>query len=859
MYYFELLSLLFLRNHALLLFLKTNHLSQMLNINKLTVLFLFLTSSLFAQNLKTPEEYFGNAMGSKFHFHHQLIGYVEYVAANKPENVKIFPLGFTTEGRPQMVVAIGSKENIQNLEQIRKANLQNIGLLPGGGVNKIPTIAYLSYNVHGNESVNAETSVKVIYEMASGNSQVAKKVLSNTVILIDPCVNPDGFDRYSQWYNRYLSKKPDLHAASVEHHEPWPGGRFNHYLFDMNRDIAWQTQRETQQRVSFYNSWMPHLHADFHEMGPNSTYFFPPSAKPFHEDLTVYQREFQDLLGQYNKKAFDQNGWLYFTKENYDLFYPSYGDTYPSYNGAIGMTFEQAGGGAAGLAYKRADGDTLKLGDRIMRSFATSLGTLEALSDKSDKTIEQFNKYFNEAESKGFGKYKSYVMKFKGNEAKIKALAQQLDKIQITYSFANKKMAGTGFNYQNQKEEAFGVEENDMIVNTYQPKGVMTKILFEPKTYLEDSNTYDITAWSLPYAFDLSAFATSQKLSGSNTKPRFDAIVPIETGKKVFAFASELSSFEESKFLAKLFKENIKVRLQEIPFKSGGRSFAAGTVLITRKGNEGLGDNFESKVMAMAAGLDVNLLPLYSGMVESGPDMGASSVDILNPPKIGLMVGAGITPTAAGDVWHFFDQQLDYPIILIDGSYFPRVDLWTLDVLILPNGQYGNIIKDHKELTRWVSDGGRLILMESANEFFAGKEGVELKSIIKPDVKNDPNKTYGTRDRDAISDQIPGAIYKVNLDNTHPLAYGYGKYTNVMMKNTLDNEYLKNGWNVGKIGDHMGGFVGQNLKKTLKDKPVFGVQDLGKGKIIYLLESPIFRGFWFSGKQLMANAAFLVR
>jgi hypothetical protein len=250
----------------------------------------------------------------------------------------------------------------------------------------------------------------------------------------------------------------------------------------MNRDVAWQTQKETQQRIKFYNSWMPHLHADFHEMGPNSTYYFPPSAKPFHEDLTGFQREFQELLGQYNKKTFDEKGWLYFTKENYDLFYPSYGDTYPSYNGAIGMTFEQGGGGPAGLAYKRNDGDTLTLKDRILHSFSTSLGTLEALSDKSDKTIEEFNKFFNEAKNKGFGKYKSYVMKFKGNEAKVKALAEQLDKMQIEYSFANKKSSGAGFNYQNQKEETFSLEENDMIVNSY--KGRSDQNTFRAKILL---------------------------------------------------------------------------------------------------------------------------------------------------------------------------------------------------------------------------------------------------------------------------------------------------------------------------------------------------------------------------------------
>ncbi|TDL99338.1 MAG: zinc carboxypeptidase [Flavobacteriaceae bacterium] len=820
---------------------------------------LFFGWSVFSQTLKSPEEYLGTPIGTKFHFHHQLISYVEYVAANKPENVKIHRIGYTTEGRPQMVVAIGSKENIQNLERIRQSNLQNIGLMPGQGNKNIPTIAYLSYNVHGNESVNAETSVKVIYELAAENSELVKKVLKNTIILIDPCVNPDGFDRYSQWYNRYLGQKPDLHAASVEHHEPWPGGRFNHYLFDLNRDVAWQTQKESQQRVSFYNSWMPHLHADFHEMGPNSTYYFPPSAKPFHEDLTGFQREFQETLGQYNKRAFDQNGWLYFTKENYDLFYPSYGDTYPSYNGAIAMTFEQGGGGPAGLAYKRKDGDTLTLKDRIQHSFSTSLGTLEALSDKSEKTKEEFYKFFNDAQNKGYGKYKSYIMKFNGHEAKIKALTEQLDKLHIEYSFANKKLTANGLSYQNQKEESFGIDENDLLVNTYQAKGVLTKILFEPKPYLEDSNTYDITAWALPYAFDLPTFASSQKLSGTKTKPNFDKKTNLEKNQRVFAFVSEIKSFEESRFLAQLFKENIKIRIQETPFKASGKSFGHGTLLITRKGNEGLGENFEKKILSIAQNYDINLLPLTSGMVESGPDLGSGSVDVINPPKVGLIIGAGVSPTAAGDIWHFMDQQLQYPVTLIDGSYFSRIDLWTLDVLILPDGQYNQIVKDHKEILRWVSDGGRVILLEDANNFLAGKEGIELKPKTDSEEKESSNKIYGSRERDAISDQIPGAIYKINLDNSHPLAYGYDKNTSIIVKNKLGYEYLKNGWNVGTLGEHQSGFVGQNLKKSLKNVPVFAIQEHGNGKIIHMLESPIFRAFWFGGKLMMANAVFLVR
>jgi hypothetical protein len=827
----------------------------MLKTLKFILILVSLSISVSAQNILSPEEYFGNKIGDKFNFHYQLIDYHKYLASMKPNNVKIIPLGTTNEGRPQLIVAIGSEENIKNIENIRQSNLQNIGLLPGSGNKNIPVIAMLSYNVHGNESVNAQTAVFVAHELIKGESELSKKVLKNTLVLIDPCVNPDGFDRYSQWYNRYKGITPDLNLASVEHHEPWPGGRFNHYLFDLNRDLAWQTQKETQQRIKFYNEWMPHLHADFHEMGPNSTYYFPPSSKPFHEDITPYQREFQEILGQYNSKRFDKNGWLYFTKENYDLLYPSYGDTYPTYNGAIAMTFEQGGSGAAGLAYLRRDGDTLTLKDRIMHSYSTSLGTLEAISDKSQKTIEEFISFFKNTEKNGKGVFKSFVLKNKGNEDKVQALMAHLDRLQIKYTKANKKQDYVGFSYSSKKEEKFSLESNDLIINTFQPKGVFVKILFEPSTFVEDSLTYDITAWSLPYAYGIPAFGLSQKIEGGEALN--DKIEGVN--EDAYAYAVPWKSFENARFLADLFKNKIKVRIHETPFKASGVTFSPGTLLITKKGNEGLGLEFGKKVLAIAKKHNQKIIPLVSGLVEKGSDLGSSSVSYLKAPNVAMLIGTGVSPTAAGDVWHFFEQQLSYPITLIDGLYFSSVDLWKFDVLILPSGRYNAIIKDHKEITRWVSDGGKLILMESANSFFAGKDGLSLKSKSF-ETKNNADKKYGDREREEIANQIPGAIYKVSLDNTHPLAFGYEKDAYILIKNTINYEKLENGWNIGKLTENawMSGFVGSNAKINLQNSPVFSVQNLGNGSVVYLLESPIFRGFWYDGKLLMANAAFLV-
>jgi hypothetical protein len=249
--------------------------------------------------------------------------------------------------------------------------------------------------------------------------------------------------------------------------------------------------------------------------------------------------------------------------------------------------------------------------------------------------------------------------------------------------------------------------------------------------------------------------------------------------------------------------------------------------------------------------------------VQEGADLGSGSVDYVKPIRIGLMMGAGISATAVGDVWHYFEQQLSYPVTLIDIAYVGKVDLKKIDVLILPDGSYSNAIKDVKGLAEWVKEGGRLILMEQANELVAGKEGFGLKKIEeKPDAKLPKKvKVYGETERSSISDQIPGAIYKINLDNTHPLAFGYGKETYLVLRNIMEYQDLEDGWNVGNIDDKslVSGFVGKNAKEKLKNKFVFGVEDKGRGKVIYMHESPLFRGFWEAGKLLFANAVFLVR
>jgi hypothetical protein len=329
--------------------------------------------------LMTPEQFLGYPLGARYTPHYRIVTYFRHVAATQPATVKLVQYGETNEGRPLLLAFLSSPENIANLDAIRMNNLRMAGLSGDAQAPQAnaPVLVWLSYNVHGNEPSSSEAAMKTIHALADPSNARSTEWLKHAVVVIDPCVNPDGRDRYVNWYNGVTGASPDADPTAREHREPWPGGRVNHYYFDLNRDWAWQTQKESQQRVRVYNQWMPQVHVDFHEQGINEPYYFAPAAEPYHDVITPWQREFQVLIGRNNARYFDANGWLYFTKERFDLFYPSYGDTYPTFNGAIGMTFEQGGGPRGGRAVVIASGDTLTLADRLEHHYTTGLSTIE--------------------------------------------------------------------------------------------------------------------------------------------------------------------------------------------------------------------------------------------------------------------------------------------------------------------------------------------------------------------------------------------------------------------------------------------------------------------------------------------------
>ena len=533
----------------------------------------------------------------------------------------------TNQKRPLLYAIVSSKENLQNLEQIRLNNLRRTGLIEGNVDNTKPiAIVWISMNVHGNEPASSETAPQLLYELINPSRADTKEWLKNTVVIIDPCVNPDGNHRYTHWFNNVSDKTPNVNADAREHKEPWPGGRVNHYLFDLNRDWAWCTQLESQQRVAVYKEWMPHVVPDFHEMGYNNPYYFAPAAQPFHKYITPFQRNFQVEIGKNHAKYFDKEGWLYFSKEVFDLLYPSYGDTYPTYNGAIGMTYEQGGIGA-GLAITIENGSVLTLKDRVAHHLTTGLSTVEISSKNAQRLVSNFDSFFKNTAANPNGVLKTFIVKGTNPRNKIKAFCELLDRHKIKYGRINGNRTVQALEYATGKENTpLSINEEDVVISAFQPLSMLTQILLEPEPEVVDSATYDITAWSLPYAFGLETYATKERIDVNQPYNYKTFPMSLKSDTKAYAYVAEWNSLNNARFAANLLQKGFKIRAASADFEVEGKKFARGSLIITR-GDNANNSQFDKEVMAVALKNDQNITAVSTGFMDKGYDFGIKSLE----------------------------------------------------------------------------------------------------------------------------------------------------------------------------------------------------------------------------------------
>lgn len=830
-------------------------------------LFLWLSLALLPivgmAQIQSPDDFLPHRLGETFTPHHLLVSYFQHIAENS-DQIQLQEYGRTYEQRPLMLAVISSAENMAQIEAIRQNHLRRNGLAEGSADPALDrAIVWLSYSVHGNEAAGAESSMGVVYDLINKSNTDVQEWLENTIVILDPSVNPDGYSRYSHWYRGVATTARDIDPGVREHREPWPGGRTNHYMFDLNRDWAWQTQVESQQRIVKYHEWMPHVHADLHEQWYNNPYYFAPAAQPYHAYITEWQGDFQVEIGKNHARYFDQNGWLYFTREVFDLLYPSYGDTYPTFNGSIGMTYEQGGHSRGGSAILLPNTDTLTLYDRVAHHRTTSLSTIEVASKNSDRLISNFSDYFKQATANPTGPYKTYIIPASNEQDQVESLITFLDRNGIEYGRAGNLSTVNAFNYQTGKNESLKIGNRDLVISAYQPRSVLTQVLLDPVTEVVDSLTYDITAWSLPYAYGLDAYATSTRVNVADGYDFGPYKNELGANSSPYAYLVPWNSMKDAHFLAQLFKAGIQVRAASTGFQLNGQQFDAGTLVLSRADNRKNSD-FDTTVKQLARQLQVEIKAVNTGFTDNGPDLGSGSMTLIKAPSVAMVAGEGTYSNEAGQVWHYFEQRLDYPIKI----YYPDdLESWTgddVDVLILPEGYYGMSDDTADKLSSWVRSGGKLIGIGAALSSLTGKSGFGLsyKSNTSDNGPTAPHQdhSYAGAERRSIADAIPGAIFSVDMDVTHPLAYGLDPTYFSLKTSTSAFAPLESGWNVGQIGDepYITGFVGSRAKEKMKNTLVYGARNYGRGSMVYLVDNPLYRGFWENGLFLFSNAVFMV-
>jgi len=819
------------------------------------------------QALQSPTEYFSH-YGKQHTFHHQILDYIKHID-DKSDMVSMKKFGETYQGRPLNLIFVSSVENIRNLEDIRITNIYNSGVntIKPANINE-KAIVWCSFGVHGNEAGTTETVPNFIYQLISGKDVRTNEWLKNTIVIIDPSLNPDGYDRYVHYLKSVSGVNENPTLSHRERMEPWPSGRYNHYMFDMNRDWAWQTQKESKERIMIYNQWLPHIHADFHEMGANANYYFAPAAEPYHKFMSSFQKDFQVEIGKNHASYFDKNGWLYWTREVFDLFYPSYGDTYPTYSGAIGMTYEQAGNSSSGRTIQLENGDTLTIQEKIEHNTVVALSTVEISSKNADKIISNFKNYYSESIKNPNGKYKTYVLK---SSPSMQRLTELFDRSGIQYGFATTNSKSTAYHYQSKSSKSFDVQAGDMIIQASQPRSVLLQVLMEEEPTLTDSLTYDITSWALPFAYgiDCYAYTAAFKTDTSKTKPTVSKSDPESTN--LFSIQVPWNDLNSVKVLADLHKKDYKVRMSIKESSYQGKVIPKGTLMVNRGDNKRKKD-FEKDINIILSKHNINdYVQHTSGFSDKGGDLGGNYFQLIKAPKVLTFSGRGISANSCGEIWYYFDELLDYQINIVEWDQFDRADLSAFNTIILPDGYYKINDERFKTLVEWTNKGGRLIVIEGALRNFSGKEGLTFETFATEDEKKaaeeeklkqelkDRFNDFEGLERRSISKGTGGAIIKNVVDDSHPLGYGLGKSYYSLKTSSSTYVTQKGMWNVIHIPSKYDsyGFLGSGIKKKLENAVSFAVQAYGNGQAIYMVDNPLFRSFWDKGLLLFSNAVYL--
>ena len=835
----------------------------------------------YDEAIPAPERVLGYALGEHLSRSADVLRYFEALAAAAPDRMILGRYGQTWEGRPLPYAVIASPANLRRISAIREASLAMTDPRTGATITPVdqPAIVWLMYSVHGNEISPAEAAMATARHLLASRDPEVTEWLDNVVVVLVPTQNPDGRDRFMSNYYEALGLQPDPDGLSVERDEPWPSGRPNHYLFDLNRDWFAQTQPETRGHTQLMLQWRPQVVVDAHEMGTDDPFFFPPEAEPFNPLLPAAQLRARHTFGQGNASAFDREGVEYYTREIFDAFYPGYGDGWPSYLGAVGMTYEQ--GSARGLAARRSNGELLTYRTTVRNHFLASLSTIRTASANRAQLLSDFAAYYRSAVAEG-GSGSWILARGAVDAGSADALAVLLARQGIEVTRASAAFSACGRSYQT----------GDYIIRRGQPLGRLLQVLMDPSITMREgfiqaqearrrhglyAEVYDITAWALPGSYGVDAVQCR-----STPTVAAEAVDPTDirghmSGDLNAPVAYVVTSGSQAMgVMTRALRAGLRVRSPEAAFTIGDRTFPAGSVIISRPADD---PRFDQTVADIAEAAGAEIIGLPSTWVTEGPNLASDRSPLVPPVRIALAWDEPTDSSSAGAIRYVLEQRYGYPVTIIRTASLQRADLSRYQVLILPDawGSYDAALAG--SLRQWVQRGGVLIgigsgadlmmagdspMLATAREPLLSAEGQAIPApTTEPRViSGDAAYAEAIRPAEQTPDSVLGVLAQVEIDHAHWLAAGLPDRLTVLVNGAAIYEPLRQdeGTNVLRYVSAadlpVAGHLWAENRAQLAYKPYVMANNLGRGQVIAFTQDPTFRGFLHGQDVLFLNAIF---
>ena len=795
----------------------------------------------FDASIPTPEQFLGYAIGEQHTRHDRIVAYLKELD-RLSDKVSFEIIGETFERRAQVVAIFSSPENHKNIEQIR---LQHLSNQTNGTNNKVPLVIHLAYNVHGNEPSSSEAALLTAYYLTASQSEQTKEWLNNMIITLDPVINPDGRDRHTHWANMHKGTPPVADPNDREHNEIWPGGRFNHYWFDLNRDWFLGTFPETRNRINFFHKWRPYVQTDHHEMGTNSTFYFDPGKESSNNPIVpdYLYKNIYPKFGEYFTKATNSIGSMYFTKEAFDKLYPGYGSSYINFYGGAGFLFEQ---GSSRGHVQETTTIPITFGFTIRNQFTASLATITASLAEKESLIEMRKQFY------------------------VTAKQQATNSIIKGYSFGDAK----DFNRTKafidllllHKIDIYKVPNStDYFVPTAQDNYIMVKSIFENQITYKDSTFYDASTWSLIHAYGLpfTEVKSSMVLAEKVNAPLVLNNTPIV--KSNYAYLVSNTDYNIHQFIYALQSEGVFVQTATRTFSTNingqNMNFGYGSIIISVQQQKVDADILYNIISKASVAANIKVHTVSTGFSNSGIDLGSNYIKTLKKPEAAMIIGNGVAASEAGEIWHLLDQRLHMPITKIDILNFSRVRLERYNTLVMVSGAYNFLDKNSVDkIKAWVQNGNTLITIKSGADWAIKNGFTKFKLAV------DSSTTKGRLDYDKASDMegakaLGGSIFSIDLDTTHPIGYGFSKRKVSVYKN--NSTFFQNSTSAyNTIAQYtntplVGGYLHPNSLKMIKNSPSILVGAEGSGRVILFADEPNFRGTWYGTNKLFLNALFL--